>query len=1014
MKGFIRLALCVLTAVLAPTWAFAQASIAGTVKDTSGAVLPGVTVEAASPVLIEKVRTSVTDGNGRYQIIDLRPGAYTVTFTLAGFNTFKRDGVTLAGTGTSTVDADLRVGALEETVTVTGEAPVVNVTSTTTQRVLSLDTANAIPTARNIDQLANLVPGVTISGATGSRNVGNILGANSGDGVTFHGTQSADSRITVNGISVMTLQAGGGLGRAKPEMGSAQEVTFDQSSVSAEMPTGGMRMNIIPRDGGNTLKGTAFMTFANNALTASNYTDRVKTLGLAAPQTLKLNWEVNPGLGGPFKKDKVWFWLSARKTIVQNYAPIFENRNAYDITKWTYEADEAKQGVNKGRYHTMNLRTTVQATPRNKFAFTYKYEGYCSCPEGVSATVSPEAADDGRNPRLRQEHVEWTSPVTSKLLFEAVGMHLFERWGSMHLQPRGSLDDPRLLAIQDQMISVVEQSTGMTYRNRFGNNNTLVPNYTYRVAMAYVTGSHSAKFGFGDTFGFLNPRAYTSSILPVQYRLNGGVPNLITLQNTPRTTKSDEKHDIGIFAQDRWTLGRATINGAVRYDHIITEAPEQVLGPTPLQPNRAPITFAKTPMLNWQDVTYRSGVAFDLFGNGRTALKASFNKYLRGQTLNGLGAAANPSNAMVNQVTRSWNDRGGLGINGDFIPQCDLVAPAANGECGPLSNPNFGVAVPLETFDPELMNGMGSRLANYEFSAGVQHEVVRRVSVDFGFFRRIWADFATTDDLSVSASDFDTFTITAPSNPGLPGGGAYAVTGLLNLKPEAFGRVGRNYNTLAANYGKQQEHWTGVDIGVNVRGNSGLTVMGGLSTGKFMSDNCEIVDKIPELLLGTANAAINVFPITSTGVWTPKQFCHQESPFLTQVKLQSIYTVPKIDVQLSAVYQNIPGPAIQANFVVTNAIAQSALGRTLAGSAPNLTANVLAPGSLYGERLNQLDLSFGRIVKLGTTRTNIRLDVYNFTNADTVVGVNANYGSFRRPTDILPARFAKISATVDF
>lgn len=219
MKGFIRLALCVLTAVLAPTWAFAQASIAGTVKDTSGAVLPGVTVEAASPVLIEKVRTSVTDGNGRYQIIDLRPGAYTVTFTLAGFNTFKRDGVTLAGTGTSTVDADLRVGALEETVTVTGEAPVVNVTSTTTQRVLSLDTANAIPTARNIDQLANLVPGVTISGATGSRNVGNILGANSGDGVTFHGTQSADSRITVNGISVMTLQAGGGLGRAKPEIG---------------------------------------------------------------------------------------------------------------------------------------------------------------------------------------------------------------------------------------------------------------------------------------------------------------------------------------------------------------------------------------------------------------------------------------------------------------------------------------------------------------------------------------------------------------------------------------------------------------------------------------------------------------------------------------------------------------------------------------------------------------------------------------------------------------------------
>lgn len=805
MKGYIRLALFVLAGLLAPAWAFAQASISGTVKDTSGAVLPGVTVEAASPVLIEKVRSVVTDSNGRFQIIDLRPGAYTVTFTLAGFNTTRRDGVTLAGTGTSSVDAELRVGALEETITVTGEAPVVNVQSTTTQRVLSLDTANAIPTGRNFDSLANLVPGVTISGATGSRNVGNILGANSGDGVTFHGTQSADSRITVNGISVMTLQAGGGLGRAKPEMGSAQEVTFDQSSVSAEMATGGMRINIIPRDGGNTFKGTAFATFANSSMTASNYTDRLKAAGLAAPQTLKRNWEVNPGIGGPFKKDKVWFWLSMRKTIVQNYAPIFANANAYDITKWTYVPDTSKQGENRGRYHTINLRTTVQATPRNKFAFTYKYEGYCSCPEGVSATVSPEAADDGRNPRLRQEHAEWTSPVTSKLLLEVVAMHLYERWGGMHLQPRGSLDDPRLLAIQSQMISVVEQSTGMTYRNRFANNNTRVPNYSYRGAVSYVTGSHSAKFGIGDTFGYLDPRAYTSSDLPVQYRLNNGVPNLITLQNTPRVTKSDQKHDIGIFAQDRWTLGRATINGAVRYDNIITEAPEQVMGPTPLSPNRAPIVFPKTPMLNWKDITYRSGMAFDLFGTGKTAVKVSFNKYLRGQTLNLLGAAANPSNALVNQVTRSWAD-----ANRDYVPNCDLTLPEANGECGAMSDRNFGTPALLATFDPELMRGMGKRLANYEFSAGVQHELLPRVSVDVGFFRRIWANFSTIDNLSVSASDFDTFSITAPTNAGLPDGGGYQVTGLLNLKPEAFGRAGRNYNTLASNYGKQQEHWTGV------------------------------------------------------------------------------------------------------------------------------------------------------------------------------------------------------------
>ena len=144
---------------LLPSTALAQGTIGGLVKDTTGAVLPGVTVEAASPVLIEKVRTTISDGNGRYQIIDLRPGSYTVTFTLPGFNTVKRDGVTVAGSGNVAVDADLRVGALEETVTVTGEAPVVDTQSITQQRVLNSDMVDALPSARNYFGLARMIPG---------------------------------------------------------------------------------------------------------------------------------------------------------------------------------------------------------------------------------------------------------------------------------------------------------------------------------------------------------------------------------------------------------------------------------------------------------------------------------------------------------------------------------------------------------------------------------------------------------------------------------------------------------------------------------------------------------------------------------------------------------------------------------------------------------------------------------------------------------------------------------------
>ena len=181
MARFVRI-LGVLACVLLPSAALAQATIAGTARDASGAVLPGVTVEAASPVLIEKVRTTVTDGNGQYQLVELRPGTYTVTFTLTGFNTYKRDGVELTGSLTAVVDAELRVGALEETITVTGEAPLVDTTSVTKQAVLSTEMSLALPTGRNYYTLGVLIPGVS----SGSNDVGGNLGDTMGS-LTSHG-----------------------------------------------------------------------------------------------------------------------------------------------------------------------------------------------------------------------------------------------------------------------------------------------------------------------------------------------------------------------------------------------------------------------------------------------------------------------------------------------------------------------------------------------------------------------------------------------------------------------------------------------------------------------------------------------------------------------------------------------------------------------------------------------------------------------------------------------------------
>jgi hypothetical protein len=979
-----------------PTVVFAQASIQGVVRDTSGAVLPGVTVEAASPVLIEKVRTAVTDGNGRYQIVDLRPGAYTVTFTLTGFNTVRRDGITLVGTATSAVDADLRVGALEETITVTGAAPVVDVQTTTRQAVLSADTIDALPSSRSYVSLARLIPGT----AGGGSDVGASQTQGVGGSVTIHGSRTTDQRVTLNGINTMTLQAGGNIGGQIPDMGSAAEVTVDTTSLAADLPTGGVRINFIPRDGGNTFSNSSFFTFSNGALQGSNFTDELRAAGLGTPNEVKVNWDTNIAVGGPIRRDKVWFWFTTRYQGAESYVPVFENANAYKPNEWLYVPTE-KRGELRARVFQNSLRMTWQATPKNKIAGTYKADRWCQCPNQVSATRSPETAVDFRFPRLRQTHLEWTSPVTSRVLLEAVGMHLYERWGNMHPQ-QGTGSDTSDLAAQTapQMISVTEQSSGLIYRSFNEYSNTSVPNFAYRAALAYVTGSHSFKVGFNRTHGFQEQRFY--SLNPVSYRFNNGVPNQITLRAHPRKLRNELRNDIGFYAQDRWTIDRLTLNGAIRYDLFQSGFGDQVIGPGPLVPNRN-VTFPEQDNLDWKDVTYRSGLAYDVFGTGKTAVKVAFNKYLLGQTLNGLGSTPNPINTLVNSTTRTWNDDGrNGGIANDFVPQCDLIDPVANGECAAVADRNFGTSVPGAQFDPDLLTGFGNRSANWEFSAGVQHEILPRVSVDVGYFRRVWKNFQVTDNLALTADDFDYFSMRVPTDPRLPDGGGYVLEGLRTLKPSAFGRPAQNLNTLSNKYGTQTEHWNGVDVNVTARLQNGLTLQGGTSTGRTSENDCEVVATLPEL-----NSGANQRPL---------QFCERQTPWLTSIKGYAVYTVPRIDVQVSGTFRSTKEDGVNANFVASNAYlaANSTLGRPLAGGAANLSVALLEPNTMYLDRRNELDLRFGKVLRVGRARTVASIDVFNALNNDAVLTVNQSFGAWLRPQSILNARLVKFSVQFDF
>src|SRR5215510_7679940 len=280
MRIFARRAVPILwVLLLLPTTVFAQGAITGVVKDASGAVLPGVTVEAASPVLIEKIRSVVSDDTGQYRIVDLRPGTYVVTFSLTGFNTYKREGVELNGDFVATINADLKVGALQETITVSGESPIVDVQSTKVQTIIDKDVLAAIPSSRSATGIQSLIPGLSANGDSGG-----ITGGTGGMAGFIHGARASDSRTLHDGIN--TGWAGANSNAAVSNVAGAQETVLTMSGGLGEAETAGVILNVIPRDGGNSFSGTFFMSGANGSMQGSNYTQELQDAGLRSPQEL--------------------------------------------------------------------------------------------------------------------------------------------------------------------------------------------------------------------------------------------------------------------------------------------------------------------------------------------------------------------------------------------------------------------------------------------------------------------------------------------------------------------------------------------------------------------------------------------------------------------------------------------------------------------------------------------------------------------------------------------------------
>ena len=1004
MRGFKPVLLAIALVVSVPMAAFAQATLSGLVRDTSGAVLPGATVEASSPVLIEKVRSGITDGTGRYTIPDLRPGTYRLTFSLTGFKTVVRDAIELSGTAVLTVNADLEVGGVQETITVSGLTPAVDLQSTTRQAVMDQEIVSAVPSSRTPFTVGVLIPGVRKGAFTGQDVGGSVVQEVAS--LEANGGRTSDQRMMVNGVALSSMIAGGWGGGAVPNATGTAEFAIDVSAVDAQAATGGVRINFIPRDGGNRYSGAVAASYATESFASDNFTGSdVQQRGLAIPGTIKGNGDFNPGFGGPIKRDKLWFFLSGRKLYADNYvAGMFFNANANNINRYDY-VRSSNQAVLHQEQSIFQARFTYQANEKNKFGVTFDQENFCACTTGISATVSPEAGNDRRFPLQRFVTVDWSTPVSNRLLIEASGIHRVERWGGMDPQvgKLGNIDHltPGMISVTDSLNPV----TGgpLTYRAAATYNNSWNWNIHYRAAVSYITGSNTFKVGFNNAYGHHENTTYASPAMPFSYNFTSMVPNAIVYRVVPRTVEVNVNRDLGLFIQDKLTTGRWTLAGAIRFDSFKNSFPEQAIAGNYFGRNLN-IQFPEIENLSWNDITPRLGATYDVFGTGKTALKVTLNKYLEGLGTTGFGAAQvtdapNPILRLSDSTQRVWAD-----ANSNFVPDCDLNNFGVNGECLAVDNPNFGTIIPGRTYDPDLMTGWGKRSFNWEFTTSVQQEIVPRMSLEVQYARRWYGNIRVMDDLAAARTDYTPFTFTAPSDSRLPNGGGYTLTGM-GLSPTAA--APSYFITLSNNFGKQTEHFDGVNVTLNSRLQNGVLFQGGFGTGRQVTNDCDVVDDLPEMLHTFFGDPTRAFFFAAR----PRDFCEQNNGVRTSVQGLVSYVIPKVDVQVSGTFQNLPGAVVQSN-------ANYGVIPGVAGPGPFIpfkAFQIVEPGELYVERLNQIDLRLAKIFRFGRTRTNLNFDFYNVLNANSVLGENFAYGpAWRTPTSILLPRLFKISAQFDF
>lgn len=983
----------------------AAGGIAGVVRDTSGAVMPGVTVEASSPALIEKVRSVTTDTEGQYKIIDLRPGTYTVTFTLQGFSTIRREGVEISAGFTATINGDLKVGALEETITVTGQSPIVDTQNVTQQKVIQMQVIQSLPNTGT--NFAALTPG-----ATRNTDVGGSSGADTGATFAIHGGRAQDTRRLIDGMRWNSMEVGNsGTGFYFDPTG-AEEVSLQLGGNSAEYELGGVQVNLVPKAGGNLFHGYLFSTFTDDNFNSTKVPSELVARGLPTIGAVDYVYDISGAVGGPIQRDKLWFFTANRWWGNSQFVPgLYYNKNT---AGWTYEPDLSRPAVNDNTNRHNNARFTWQAAQKHRLNISWDQEENCVCHSGLTGAASPEGVHRWNfGPPNYLLQATWSFPMTNRLMLEAGNTSLIFDYPTIPTEdlPMGT-DQISVLEQTGYTVNGVQVPGGFRYRSsaggwRYGHKISKQSNQKF--AMSYVTGSHALKVGLQIMEGWRH--FYQEPNGSMDYNFSVGAPVSIIQYATPLLDEERLKASMGIYAQDQWTIKRLTLNLGLRFDYLNAAVPETNLPAGVFVPAR------QFPAINclpcWSDINPRMGAAYDLFGTGKTAVKFNIGRYVGGEAVD-IASANHPVNSSVSAATRTWGD-----VNRNYVPDCDLKNTLANGECGALDNQNFGKNNPnAYRYDSDLLQGWGKRNYTWQMQGFVQHELLPNVGVTFGYFRTWYGNFRVTANRALTPADFDSYCITAPNDPRFSINSGSQVCGLFDVKPAKFGQS-QQVVELANNYGDYNEVYNGFDLIANARLKK-LYLTGGLNTGQTNVNYCGVVNSNPQVVpvvATTATAGVASFtqPRNDT-------FCDLTTPFgaQTQVKVAGVYTFP-YDVQASVSFQYFPGVTQSANVLATNATIAPSLGRPLS-AGPNATVviDVLPTQQQWEDPSSETDIRFIKAFRLGgSKKVQGIFDIFNAFNARPVLGVatrysGANGGAWLRPTSTLVGRLLKFGVQFDF